>query len=262
MDKLLDQARYSSRPPEMLLTHPLPESRLADARNRANQMKPMVVQSSADFYLAKARTLGMYNSGQNQLTSDLIDAWSKGNIREQNAAQYGRALQAMEAKNNAQASSLLRPLLAADPQNPWYLDLATDIDLGQNKAADAITRLKSARDLRTNPVLQLNLANALLEAGQASEAVTILNRYTFNYKDDTNGWELLAQAQAKLGHRDQELAARAENMALVGRLDQAISLLSSASAQVKLRSLEQARYDARIDQLRQLQERFRPYTKM
>lgn len=262
MDKLLDQARYSSRPPEMLLTHPLPESRLADARNRANQMKPMVVQSSADFYLAKARTLGMYNSGQNQLTSDLIDAWSKGNIREQNAAQYGRALQAMEAKNNAQASSLLRPLLAADPQNPWYLDLATDIDLGQNKAADAITRLKSARDLRTNPVLQLNLANALLEAGQASEAVTILNRYTFTYKDDTNGWELLAQAQAKLGHRDQELAARAENMALVGRLDQAISLLSSASAQVKLRSLEQARYDARIDQLRQLQERFRPYTKM
>ncbi|MGU0043462.1 M48 family metalloprotease [Escherichia coli] len=46
------------RPPEILLTHPLPESRLADARNRANQMRPMVVQSSEDFYLAKARTLG------------------------------------------------------------------------------------------------------------------------------------------------------------------------------------------------------------
>ena len=31
-----------------------------------------------------------------------------------------------------------------------------------------------------------------------------------------------------------------------------ISLLSSASSQVKLGSLQQARYDARIDQLRQL----------
>ena len=39
-------------------------------------------------------------------------------------------------------------------------------------------------------------------------------------------------------------------------------LLSSASSQVKLGSLQQARYDARIDQLRQLQERFKPYTKM
>ncbi|KNC88902.1 beta-barrel assembly-enhancing protease [Trabulsiella odontotermitis] len=262
MEKLLDQSRYSSRPPEMLLTHPLPESRLADARNRANQMRPVVVQSSEDFYMAKARTLGMYNSGKNQLTSDLLDNWAKGNVREQRAAQYGRALQAMGTNNYAEASKLLQPLLSAEGQNPWYLDLATDIDLGQKKTNDAINRLKNARDLRNNPVLQLNLANAYLEAGQPGEAATLLNRYTFNNKDDTNGWDLLAQAEAALGNRDQELAARAENMALVGRLDQAISLLSSASSQVKLGSLQQARYDARIDQFRQLQERFRPYTKM
>ncbi|ADO47549.1 beta-barrel assembly-enhancing protease [[Enterobacter] lignolyticus] len=262
MDKLLDQSRYASRPPEMLLTHPLPESRLADARNRANQMRPVVVQSSEDFYMAKARVLGMYNNGQNKLTSDLLDNWSKGNIREQHAAQYGRALQAMGADKYAEASKLLQPLLSANPQNPWYIDLATDIDLGQKKNSDAINRLKAARELRTNPVLQLNLANALLQGGQPAEAATLLNRYTFTYKDDTNGWELLAQAEAQLGNRDQELAARAENMALVGRLDQAISLLSGASAQVKLGSLQQARYDARIDQLRQLQETFKPYTKM
>ncbi|WP_054179445.1 beta-barrel assembly-enhancing protease [Trabulsiella odontotermitis] len=262
MEKLLDQSRYSTRPPEMLLTHPLPESRLADARNRANQMRPVVVQSSEDFYMAKARTLGMYNSGKNQLTSDLLDNWAKGNIREQRAAQYGRALQAMGTSNYAEASKLLQPLLSADGQNPWYLDLATDIDLGQKRTGEAINRLKNARDLRNNPVLQLNLANAYMEGGQPAEAVTLLNRYTFNNKDDTNGWDLLAQAEAALGNRDQELAARAENMALVGRLDQAISLLSSASSQVKLGSLQQARYDARIDQFRQLQERFRPYSKM
>ena len=72
----------------------------------------------------------------------------------------------------------------------------------------------------------------------------------------------LAQAEGALGNRDQELAARAESMALVGQLEQAISLLSSASSQVKLGSLQQARYDARIDQLRDLQARFRPYQKM
>jgi predicted Zn-dependent protease len=262
MDKLMDQSRYSSKPPEMLLTHPLPESRLADARNRANQMRPVVVQSSEDFYMAKARTLGMYNNGQNQLRSDLLDGWSKGNIREQHAAQYGRALLAMEANNYGEASKQLQPLLSANPQNAWYLDLATDISLGQKKNDEAVNRLKAAKDLRINPVLQLNLANALLESGKPAEAATLLNRYTFTYKDDANGWDLLAQAEGKLGNRDQELAARAEGMALVGRLDQAISLLSSASSQVKLGSLQQARYDARIDQFRQLQETFKPYSKM
>ncbi|KTG72044.1 hypothetical protein K26_12660, partial [Klebsiella pneumoniae] len=85
----------------------------------------------------------------------------------------------------------LQPLLNADPQNAWYLDLATDIDLGQKKTSDAINRL-NARELRTNPVLQLNLANALLQGGQPGEAATILNRYTFTYKEDGNGWDLLA----------------------------------------------------------------------
>ena len=212
--------------------------------------------------MAKVRTLGMYNSGRNQLTSDLLDALAKGNVREKNAAQYGQALQAREASTYDEARKALQPLLAAAPDNPWYLDLATDIDLGQKKATDAINRLKGAKDLRNNPVLQLNLANAYLQGGQPGEAVTILNRYTFNNKDDQNGWELLAQAQGQLGNRDQELAARAEGLALAGRLDQAISLLSSASSQVKLGSLQQARYDARIDQLRGLQQRFKPYEKM
>ena len=212
--------------------------------------------------MAKVRTLGMYNSGRNQLTSDLLDSLAKGNVREKNAAQYGQALQAMEASKYDEARKALQPLLAADPNNPWYLDLSTDIDLGQKKTADAINRLKGAKDVRTNPVLQLNLANAYLQGGQPGEAATILNRYTFNNKDDQNGWDLLAQAEAQLGNRDQELAARAEGFALVGRLDQAISTLSSASAQVKLGSLQQARYDARIDQLRGLQQRFKPYEKM
>lgn len=262
MEKLLDQSRYSTRPPEILLTHPLPESRLSDARNRANQMRPMVVQSSEEFYMAKARIMGMYGpKDQAGLVTDLFESWSRGNVREQKAAQYGRAVVAMDDKKYPEARQLLQPLLTAQPNNPWFLDLMTDIDLGQNKSADAIKRLQNASNLRNNPVLQLNLANAMVEGNQPANAVTLLNRYTFNYPDDTNGWDILAQAQAALGNRDQELAARAEVMGLMGNLDQAISLLSNASGQVKLGSLQQARYDARIDQYRTLQQRFRQYQK-
>lgn len=262
LDKLLDQARYSTRPPEILLTHPLPESRLSDARNRANQMPATVARSSVNFYMAKVRILGMYGDGSNQLTDELLDALDKGDAQQQQAARYGRALKAMESNDFVEAQRFLLPLLSAQPDNPWFLDLATDIDLGRHSAAAAVTRLQKAPGLANSPVLQLNLANAYVQNKQPAPAAALLNRYTFAHPDDTNGWDLLAQAESALNHPDRELAARAELMALQGRLDQSISLLSRASAQTKTGSLQQARYDARIDQLRLMQQRYRQYQKM
>lgn len=261
LQKLSDQSRFSSKPPEILLTHPLPDSRLADARNRANQMRPVVVQSSQDFYLAKMRVLGMYATGQNQLTDDLLGQYAKGNSREQLAAQYGKAVQFLEAKSFANAKKIMEPLLAKQPDNVWFLDIMTDIDIGLRQPQQAIARLNAVRGGGNNAVLQLNLANAYIEAKQPANAVRILNRYTWSHRDDPNGWDLLAQAAAAQGLHDEEMSARAEGLALNGRLDQAITTLSSASAQVPLGSLKQARYDARIDQLRQLQQRFRQYQK-
>ncbi len=189
MQKLADQSRHATKPPEMLLTHPLPDSRLADAR------------------------------------------------------------------------AVLQPLLDKTPDSPWFLDLMTDIDLAQNKAAQAIAHLQKAPGAQNNPVLQLNFANAYVTGGQAAAASRLLYRYTYANPGDPNGWSLLAQASAAQGMRAEELAARGEELALSGKLDQAIVLFSNASSLSKLGSLEQARYDARIDQLRQLQQRFRQFEK-
>ncbi|GKW30932.1 M48 family metalloprotease [Pectobacterium brasiliense] len=261
LQKLADQSRYASRPPEMLLTHPLPESRLSDARNRANQMRSTPVQSSQDFLFAKIRTFGMYGSPERPLNNDLLEQWEKGNVREQLAAKYGRAIQLYQAKKYDEARNVLQPLLSSAPENPWFLDMMTDIDLGQSRATQAIARLQNVPGMQANPVLQLNLANAYIEGKQPAAASKILYRYTYAHPDDSNGWDLLAQAAAAQGQRAEELAARAESLALSGQLDQSIRLLSNASSLVKLGSLEQARYDARIDQLRQLQQRFRQYQK-
>lgn len=259
LQKLADQSRFSSKPPEILLTHPLPDSRLADARNRANQMRPVVVQSSQDFYLAKVRSLGMYSTGRNQLTDELLTQYANGNSREQLASQYGKAVQFLQAKSFGEAKRIVAPLLAKQPENVWLLDLMTDIDIGLNQPQQAIAMLTETQASKTSPVVQLNLANAYVEAKQPANASRILNRYTWTHKDDTNGWDLLAQASAQQGLTDEELFARAESLALSGQLDQAISALSRASSLVPLGSLKQARYDARIDQLRQLQQRFKQY---
>ena len=170
-------------------------------------------------------------------------------------------MQFLQAKSYANAQKIIAPLLDKQPDNVWYLDIMSDIDIGLDRPQQAISLLLAAKKSAASPVVQLNLANAYVEARQPANASKILYKYTWAHKDDPNGWDLLAQASADQGLTDEEQAARAESLALNGQLDQAIRSLSSASAGVPLGSLKQARYDARIDQLRQLQERFRKYQK-
>ena len=226
-------------------------------------MPPHPVQSSQDYLLAKVRALGMYSGGQDGntfLTEDVLKAMENGNVREQTAARYGRAILFSQTNKYDDARKMLQPLLDSQPDNIWFIDLMTDIDLEQKKAPTAIARLEKAlAKNRTEPVLQINLANAYVEGNQAAKASRILYRYTFEHPNDPNGWDLLAQDSTAQGLRDEELSARAESLALLGQLDQAIGLLSNASALMPVGSLKQARYDARIDQLRQLQQRFKQY---
>jgi predicted Zn-dependent protease len=263
MQKLADKYRYASKPPEILLTHPLPDSRLADTRNRANQLKATPSVSSQDYYLAKVRVLGMYGRSNSQSAKQIIYAdLAKGNAQEKIAAQYGQAIDAYKADNPAQARQILQPLLTSQPNNAWFIDLMTDIDLSQNRYQSAISRLEGAlKKQPDNAVFQLNLANAYIQAKQPTKAAALLNRYTFKNPEDVNGWDLLAKTSADLGLQDEEFAARAEAFALTGRIDQSLTLLTSASKQVKVGTLKQARYDARIDQLRQLQQRFRQFAR-
>ncbi|MBU9845032.1 tetratricopeptide repeat protein [Rahnella ecdela] len=262
LQKLADESRGSTAPPEMLLTHPLPDSRLADIRNRAGQMaRPQQRPISKDFLLAKVRVMTMYAGNDTEDARALIQQLQVGGSHEKIAAQYGEAILAYQDKQYDKASALLLVLNSQAPDNAWFLDALTDVDIARQQAGQAVARLEKSGAVINNPVLQLNLANACLEAGQYAKAHKILNKYTFTWPDDPNGWSLLEKASAAEGERDQELAARAEGLALKGKLDDAVTLLKQASASGKGSKLDQARYDARIDQLRGLAKIFEIYTK-
>ncbi len=262
MQILVDQSRYSSKLPEMLYTHPLPDNRLADARNRANQYPTKTVPESQDFLFARVRLLTLYSNEKLSNINQLLNKYSQGATKEQLAAAYGHAILLSEDKKYAAAKAILSPLLDKHPDNVWFIDTMTDIDINQKHYASAITRLQDAlKKQKNNPILQINLANTYFNAEQYSQASQLLFRYTFNNPDDLNGWDLLRKTAGKQGKHDEELAAYAEFMALQGKFDLAIDYLSKASKLAKLGSYAQARYDARIDQLRQLQQSYSQYTK-
>ncbi|MDC9593231.1 beta-barrel assembly-enhancing protease [Xenorhabdus sp. IM139775] len=260
MQALVDQSRYSSKLPEMLYTHPLPDSRMSDARNRANQYPAKTVAESQDFLFARVRILTMYSTDQRPHIEPLLKKYSQGTAKEQLAAAYGRAILLSQDKKYAEARAILSPLLDRQPDNIWFIDTMTDIDIEQKQYTNAITRLQDAlKQQKNNPVLQINLANAYLMDKKYSQASQLLFRYTFNHPDDLNGWTLLRKAAGGQGKHNDELAAYAELIALKGDFDSAIEQLGKASSLAKLGSNEQERYDARIDQLRQLQQSYGQY---
>lgn len=255
--RLSDQYRYVSKPPAFLLTHPLPDERITDTRQRAQQYKVKTPFLSEDFMLAKARVIARF---LNLKSADSL-AWFERAAKNkkdmpQAAINYGKALVYIDTRKFKQANALLAPLLKAAPQNRFYLDAATDLSLSQKQYKTAIARLKNALNSQTdNPVLLINLYYAEIKAGSYKQAISGLLRYTHKYPKDLNAWLLLQEAYEKSGNRHATLAVQGEILALKGGWDKAILLYTQASQLVKLGSLDQARYDARIDQLRKNQTR-------
>ncbi|WP_281223458.1 M48 family metalloprotease [Photobacterium sanguinicancri] len=256
--RLADQYRYASKPPAMLLTHPLPEDRISDTRNRASQYPARRVEPSDRYLLARSRIVARFAGLESDAALDWFDRkLKKARGQQKVALNYGKALVLIDTSKYAQAHALLDPLLAAEPNNRFFIDSATDLDIGEKKYESAIARLQSA--LKQSPeqkVLRLNLAHTYQEAGKVDDSLSMLLRYTYDNPKDTNGWYMLAQAQGEKGNRAAELAARAELLALRGLWDKAIKNYIQASQLVEINSLDQARYDARIDQLRLSREKF------
>ncbi|BBM64067.1 Beta-barrel assembly-enhancing protease [Vibrio sp. B1REV9] len=256
--RLADQYRYASKPPPMLLTHPLPEDRITDSRARAQAYPPMRIMPSIDYHLTRARIVARYANIDGQAAMSWFERTQKKASPDIAASfDYGRALVHLDNKRLSEAEPLLTKLLQQDPGNPFYLDAMSDLYIEKKEPQKAVDMLTKA--LKRNPqntVLTINYANALLEANKFEDAVRLLQRYTHDYPEDINGWHLLAKGNHDLGINDEELAARAEILALQANWNKAIQLYTEASKIADLGSLQQARYDARIDQLMIQRDRF------
>lgn len=256
--RLADEFRYASKPPPMLLTHPLPEDRITDSRARAQSYPPLRLGPSLEYHLAKARIVARHAGIDSEAAIDWMDRrLKKASTALAPTYRYGKALAYLDTKKLDKAEPILLELLKTEPNNNFYLDAIADLYLYKKEHQTAIDILAKALDKKpNNPVLTINYANLLNESDQVDKAVRILQRYTHDYPEDINGWSLLADAHKKLDNPDEELAAKGEIFALRANWTKAIQNYSEASQLVDLGSLKQAKYDARIDQLSVERDRF------
>ncbi|MEW9824853.1 MAG: M48 family metalloprotease [Candidatus Symbiodolus clandestinus] len=257
--KLAQGTCHAGQVPEILLTHPLPQRRIAEARGRAYQQKQVRrSRPSLEYFLAKIRYQQLYagKASETQLAIPLSSALLSALDDSSQALLQGyhQALQCYRQRNYEVGRKQLRPLLQSYPDNIWLLDALTDIDLAQRRYHSAVQRLlKALQRQPEQPILLLNLANVYLQQGENTEVIRLLRPYCHRHPHSSLGWHLLAQAYAGCRLLADEQAAQAEWLALQGEFKAAQQALRRAHQAASQQPLQQERYQVRLEQLQQYQ---------
>lgn len=256
--KLAAKYRVRSKPPAFLLTHPLPESRIADARSRANSYPARRVPENIRFHLVKSRILARYYGNAKSNVKYFQSQLDSGKYVFREAAEYGLALSLLADEKHIEAQRIIDKLVKNDPENLFYLDTATDIALAEKEFKTAIKNLAvHAERTPRNRVLSLNLANALIQDGDYKQATNILKDYLLVNPNHFLSLQLLADAYGESGQMLEMHQSKAEVFVSVAAYDRAIDELHSAYNFATDRKLEKQRIRARIDQLREAKNRIK-----
>ncbi len=250
-DKLAAQYRFSSTPPQMLITHPLPDTRITEARDRATLYPNRYYKPSLAFQLAKARIQVRYGTmGAEESLSYFDHQLKTKRFAIKDAALYGKALALIQLKKNPQAKEILTALATKSPDNLFYLDSLTDVDLALGNTQPAIARLqKAAKKMSGHQVITLNLAVALQQNKQYDEAAQLLRSYLQDNSSDTAALGIYIDLLKATEDTVNMHVAMADYATLVANYPKALNSLQSARALATSESAI-ARIDAQIDQVK------------
>ncbi len=249
--KLSAQYRYASTPPQMLLTHPLPDTRVAESRSRAAQLPRANIKPSLAFHLAKARIETRYsNRSANGSLSHYESQLKSQSYTLKEAALYGKALALLQLEQHQAAQQVIDELLQGDPRNLFYIDVKTDLDLAQKHFDQAIGRLDTLyKQMPTNAVVAINLINAYMEQKNFASAAKVVDNFLRQKPNNALAWSMAIQIYQGLGNLSLAYQARAEYLALHGDFKKGIRELNSALTETD-DTLERARIEAKIEQFK------------
>lgn len=241
---------YGTMPPEFLLTHPVTESRITDARIRAAQLPSRPNSNSLEFALMKARTQVLFAQDTNATILDL-KAQLKNSEQLLEPVEYGLACAYHKANQLDLALSSINRLLDSRPQRITYIATKAEIlnQMGRYQEAAALLEsgLKFSPD---NFVLSTLYGSALIKNGKPEEAVKVLRYQLTQHGTYPLLWNLLAEAYGKDNDRLGVYEAKAEYYFLYGRTLSAIEQLQYALPLADKQFQVAARISTRMDEMR------------
>ena len=226
-------ASLSGRPPEFLLTHPLTESRIADAQARADQQaikKPRI--TGRDYEMIRVRVI----FSQYANSDDAYSLFSRQQSSSQSLC-YAKALRAKAKGDVATSLELLTTLADQDPSwlLPQYLLAEAFVKEQHWEGAAKVLDDLLLYAPSYYPALQLQ-ADIFRQQQAWDKARLILQQLSQSRPKDPVVWFQLAEAAGKVDAQIQLHRARAEYFQLNGRFRQAFQQLDLAQEQARLQN--------------------------
>lgn len=225
---MLRDQRYTRRPPEFLSTHPVTESRIADARSRAMQFPKREYEDHPDFHLVAARVKLKYTTTPHQAVKRFRSEL-EGQSLSTEGSRYGLALALTKVGETEEAHEVLAPLLKEQPDKVMYLLAQAAIQTkAENYKAALNTLNKQLKRYPSDHAVNMQFAETLMKAGEYKYAQELLERYVRVRPEQADGWYMLAEIHGLAGDIMGVHRARAEYFILNGVYDRAERQLQNA----------------------------------
>ncbi len=246
----------ASQTPEFLRTHPVTVNRIAETRVRAAALPRPDVQDALGYSLARARVRVLTSSTPEKALAHFLGARDNPAEASKPGTGYGIALARMELGQYAEARTLFRELLAANPGAiPFHTGLAgAELALGNRQAAFAGYEKAMGLFPRNTP-LTVRYAEALMAAGEPRKAHTILLDLLNNVPPTVEQVRLIALAASAAGDTADAHYYMAELNLLRGDVIMAADQLRLALSIPGLDNVQKARFSARLAEIQEWLDR-------
>jgi predicted Zn-dependent protease len=226
-ERMQRQYRYSRRPPEFLLTHPVTEARISDARNKAAGYPTKAYQDNDEYQLMRARAMVHYADNPAVAVQTFKDLVERNDGADW--AYYGLLLALSANGQHEEALDAGKQLFAKHPRSLIYVASEAELLNNAGRYHDAMEILSFQLVLNPeNKPLSLLYADALNGVNRHHDAEQVLLAQSVRYPDDVDVWYQLAETAGLAGDIVQVHLARAEYFAHVGELQKSIQHLEYA----------------------------------
>ena len=239
--------------PEMLLTHPRPENRVADTQDRVEipSLRRTAPRDRKAYELAKARALVLATDDNRTLIRNLETVLAKGSPANDAANRYAYALALRQAGRYQEAQTQIARLLKNDPDRLALRLEAAELALAQGDRGQAWRLFEDIRQLYPDDfTLAMHYGLALSTQGDPKLALKLLQPQLRRRPNDPTLYATYAQAAQRAGDLAATHATMAEYHYLNGDLLPAIEQLELGLKDPGLSPNQEAQLRARLKQFR------------
>jgi predicted Zn-dependent protease len=235
--------------PEMIRSHPVNSNRIAESRSRALQYGRVKPTESTSYALIRERLRVITLPRETNALSQYRKVDEKSDLGQR----YGEALALMSAGKPQDAARILDELVQQHEGLTLLYAALAQAEIAAGQTNDGLSTFQHATDLfpRNVPVA-IRYAEALMANGRAREAHLLLLDVFNNEAPTPEQIQLTALAASAAGDTGDAYFYMSEYHIASGDLPLAVQQLELALAAPTLSSVQRQRFQARLDEIREV----------